>query len=518
MMPTSQASTPTPTCWLPHPESIPSPHPRHAIVIGAGFGGLAAALRLRARGYEVMLIDKQDQLGGRASVHQRNGFVFDAGPTVITAPFLLEELFALFGRRMADYLDLRPLYPWYRIRFADGSTFNYGGSLAQTLDEIRKFEPRDVDGYRRLLDKTKRIFEVGFRRLGDQPFLSPASMMKIVPQMLALESHRSVYSLTSKYITNDKLRQVFSFQPLLVGGNPFNTTSIYSLIHYLEREWGVHFPMGGTGAIVHALGQLMQEVGIRVCLGETVERIVVQNGRATGVQLHGGDIRHGDIVVANADAPFVYKHLIAPEHRRKWTDTRVDKMRYSMGLFVLYFGATRTYPDLAHHTILLGPRYKELLADIFDRQQLAQDFSLYLHAPTRTDPSMAPPGCESFYVLAPVPNLQADIDWDTVGPVYRDRILTYLDSTVCPDLKSHVVEDFYVTPQHFRDHLLSLHGAGFSVQPTLTQSAYFRFHNRSEDVDNLYFVGAGTHPGAGLPGVLCSAKVLDNILDPADAR
>ncbi len=497
------------------------PHARaagKAIVVGAGFGGMAAALRLRARGYDVTLLDSQDQLGGRGYTYRRNGFVFDAGPTVITAPFLLEELFSLFHKSIRDYVDIRPIHPWYRIRFHDGTYFDYGGTLEQTLDEIRKFEPADVDGYLRLLKKTQRIFDIGFQKLGDKPFLTLGSMLKVVPYLVALSSHLTVWSHTSGYIRNDKLRRVFSFQPLLVGGNPFTTTNIYSLIYYLEREWGVHFAMGGTGALVQGLGRLLDEEGVQVRLGETVEEILVRDRTAHGVRLRGGETLPADIVVANTDAPFLYKRMVAPEHRRKWTDRRVDRMKYSMGLFVLYFGAKRQYPDLAHHTILLGERYRGLLDDIFNQHRLTDDFSLYLHAPTRTDPSMAPPGCETFYVLAPVPNLQGDIDWAEAGPRYARNIIDYLDRTVCPDLRKNLVEDFFVTPTHFRDRLHTEYGTGFSIQPLLTQSAWFRFHNRSEDVANLFLVGAGTHPGAGVPGVLCSAKVLERVIpDPTAA-
>ena len=485
-----------------------------AVVIGAGFGGLGAALRLRARGYRVTVVDKQDKLGGRGYAYNRNGFIYDAGPTVITAKFLLEELFALFGKNIADYVELRPVTPWYRIRFHDGTHFDYGGTLEETLAEIRRIEPADADGYLRLLEKTKKIFDIGFTQLADQPFDKFSTMLKILPDFVSLKSYETVWQHTARYIRNDKLRRVFSFQPLLVGGNPFTTTSIYSMIQYLEREWGVHFAMGGTGALVAALGRLMQEEGIEIRLNETVEEVLVENGRATGVALAGGRRIPADVVVSNADVPYLYKHMIKPEHRRKWTDRRVDRQKYSMGLFVLYFGARRTYPNLAHHTILLTERYRGLINEIFEGTKLPEDFSLYLHAPTRTDPSMAPPGCESMYVLSPVPNLQADIDWSVAGPRYAQAIIQYLEETVCPDLRRHITEEFYVAPDHFEKNLLSVHGSGFSIQPVFTQSAYFRFHNRSEDVQNLYVVGAGTHPGAGMPGVLSSAKVLDRVVPP----
>jgi phytoene desaturase len=488
---------------------------KKAVVVGGGFGGMASALRLRSKGYEVVLLDKQDKLGGRGYVYKRNGFTYDAGPTVITAPFLLEELFTLFGRKMKEYLHLVPVEPWYLIRFADGSSFRYGASLKDTLEEIRKFRQEDVAGYEKLLSKCRKIFDVGFVKLGDQPFLSAASMVKVAPDMLRLESYLTVHQLISRYIKDERLRRVFTFHPLLVGGNPYTTTSIYALIHYLEREHGVWYAMGGTGAIVDSLAKLMDEVGVKVKLGATVSSIITDAGKAVGVETRDGCRIGADLVVANADPPYVYKYMLKSGDRKKWTDERVESMKYSMGLFVLYFGTNRQYPELAHHTILLGERYKDLLEDIFNRKHLSEDFSLYLHAPSRTDHSMAPSGHECFYVLAPVPNLQAQINWDVQGPKLADRILRFLESTVLPNLSEHIVDQFFVTPEHFRDNLLTHYGTGFSVQPTLLQSAYFRFHNKSEDVENLYFVGAGTHPGAGMPGVLTSAKVLDRIISDA---
>ncbi len=486
-----------------------------AVVIGAGFGGIAAALRLRARGYAVTLLDRLEQLGGRAQVYRRGGFVFDAGPTVITAPFLFEELFGLFGKRMADYLDLRPVTPWYRFAFPDGRVFDYGGTVEETLAEIRRFEPADQGGYRRMVEMSRRIFDKGFVELSDQPFHRLRDMLRVAPALLRLRSDRSVYGMVSRYIRHPLLRQAFSIQPLLVGGNPFDTTSIYSLIHYLERQWGVHFPMGGTGALVGGLGRLLEEEGIDVRLGAGVSRLLLDQRRARGVVLDSGEEVHSEIVVSNADAPFLYKEMVDRPVRKRWSDRRIERLKYSMGLFVLYFGTTRRYPDVAHHTIVLGERYKELLRDIFDRKILADDFSLYLHRPTATDPSMAPPGCDAWYVLSPVPNLQAGIDWETEGPRYRDRIVSALNTGLLPGLKETITEDFFVTPADFRSRYLSLHGAGFSIQPLFTQSAWFRFHNKSEDVENLYLVGAGTHPGAGLPGVLSSAKVLDRLVPDA---
>ena len=511
---------------------------QHAIVIGAGFGGIAAALRLRHRGYRVTLIEQLDQLGGRATVTKRNGFTWDMGPTVITAKFLFDELFELFGKKREDYVKFVDLYPWYRVQFADGSFFDYGGTIEQTLEQIRKFSPEDCDGYLKFLDHSKRIFEVGFVELGDKPFDTLGSMLRCAPQMIKLGAWRTVWGLAKKYIRNDKLRRVFSFQPLLVGGNPFNTTSIYSLIHYLEREWGVQYAMGGTGALVNALGKLMEQEGIEVVLNQKVEQLGIgvlsqclippdpkrlplraelarAATRIVGVRLQSGHVivlapGAGDIVVCNADAPFVHQHLLK---NHSVSQRRLDKLKYSMGLFVLHFGTSKQYLDVKHHTILLGEKYQQLLHEMFDLKMLEMsDFSVYLHRPTATDPSMAPPGHDCWYVLCPVTNLQANIDWKTMGPKYRDLIVAYLERVALPKLSEHIVEEFFVTPEHFRDKLSTLHGTGFSIQPTFGQSAYFRFQNKSEDIANLYFVGAGTHPGAGIPGVLCSAKVLERVL------
>jgi phytoene desaturase len=483
-----------------------------AVVIGAGFGGLAAAIRLQARGFDVTLLEKRDMAGGRAYVYRDAGFAFDGGPTVITAPFLFEELFALAGRRMADHLELVPVDPFYRIRFNDGRTFDYSGDHDRMLAQIRAFNPADATGYERFIEESRRIYAVGFEALSDVPFTRWTDMARVVPQMIKLGSHRSVYSLVSQHIKDPDLRTVMSFHPLLVGGNPFSTTSIYSLIAFLERQWGVWFAKGGTGAIVEALVNLFTDLGGTLECGAEVENIEIANGRATGVRLADGRVFGAQVVVSNADSPYTYKRLIAPSARKKYTDKRIDAMAYSMGLVVVYFGTDRTYDDMAHHTILLGPRYKELLADIFHKKTLAEDFSLYLHAPTRTDPSLAPAGHENMYVLAPVPHLDSGTDWDEVGEAYRERIFSFLEETVAPDLRRHLVTTRMITPKHFHDELNSLKGAGFSVEPTLTQSAYFRPHNKSEDVEGLYFVGAGTHPGAGMPGVLCSAKVVDRLI------
>jgi phytoene desaturase len=488
-----------------------------AIVIGAGFGGIAAALRLRAKGYDVSLIDRCSGLGGRAQVFERDGFKHDAGPTVITAPFLFEELFTLFGEKFSDHVNLVPLTPWYRFHFSDHSQFDYGGTLDETLAEIARIEPSDCDGYRRLLVESEKIFNVGFVQLSAVPFHRFGTMLKQIPALLKLRSQDTVWKLVSRHIKNPKLRQAFSIQPLLVGGNPFDTTSIYGLIHYLERAHGVHFAMGGTAAITEALGALMARHGIDIQLNTTVRGIDIVDGVATGVSLDNGPSIEADLIVSDADPAHLYTNMIRPEHQAPSARLKLAAAEFSMGLFVLYFGTTRQYPDVAHHTIWLGERYRELLADIFHDKILAEDFSLYLHRPTATDPTFAPSGCDSFYVLCPVPNLKGAVDWATEGPRLQERIVAALENTILPGLGECITSDFYMTPENFRSDYLSAYGAGFSVSPLFRQSAWFRFHNKAEGIRNLYLVGAGTHPGAGLPGVLCSAKVMDALVPSVNA-
>ena len=488
----------------------------HAVVIGSGFGGLAAAVRLGARGYKVMVLEKADAPGGRAVVHRQDGFVFDGGPTVVTAPFLFEELWTLCGKKMSDDIDMRPVTPFYRVRFEDGTHFDYTGDPAAMRAEVAKVSPADVDGYERFVRMSEDIFRVGFEKLAHVPFLDVGSMLKIIPEMVKLQSYRTVYGLVSQFLKHEKLRQVMSFHPLLVGGNPFSTTSIYTLIAFLERKWGVHFPIGGTGELVKGLVNLIEHsVGGTVRCGAEVKRITLDGRKATGVELVNGEIIPAAVVVSNADAAWTYRYLVAPEARKTWTDRRIERSRYSMSLFVWYFGTDRKYDDVAHHTILLGPRYRELLNDIFEKKILAEDFSLYLHRPTATDPSLAPDGCDAFYVLSPVPHLDAGIDWATRAESYRKSIEAYLSKTVLPDLGKHVVSSRVLTPQQFQDDLMSFKGAAFSLEPVLTQSAWFRPHNQSEDIENLFLVGAGTHPGAGMPGVLSSARVLDRVVPDA---
>ena len=483
-----------------------------AVVIGSGFGGLAAAVRLRARGYRVVVLEALDQAGGRARVFREGGYVFDAGPTVITAPYLLDELFALVGRDPRDYFSLVPVDPFYRILFHDGTSFDYVGDDERLLPRIAALSPRDVDGYRRLARHAERIFEVGYTGLADRPFHRLSQMLRVLPDMARLGSYRTVHGLVSHYIRDERLRQALTFEPLLVGGSPFRTTSIYLLIHWLERKWGVHFARGGTGRIIEALVRLLDDLEVEVRLDSPVEEIVVRHGRVTGVRTADGRVEPADIVVSNADPTFTYGRLLPAAHRPRHGDRRLARVRQSMGLFVGYFGARRTWPELAHHTIVLGPRYEGLLDDIFRRRVLADDFSLYLHAPTRTDPSLAPPGHEAFYVLSPVPNMRSGVDWERTADGYFERILEHLERRLVPGLRDAIDVRLTMTPPDFARDLRSPDGAAFGPEPLLTQSAWFRYHNRSPDVAGLYFVGAGTHPGAGVPGVLNSAKVLDRLV------
>jgi phytoene desaturase len=488
---------------------------RKALVIGSGFGGLAAAIRLQVRGYATTILEMRDKPGGRAYVFEDRGFIYDAGPTIITAPFLIDELFELAGKRTEDYVRIVPVTPYYRIIFHDGREFDYTGNEAEIIAQIRKFEPDDVPGYLEFVKKSRAIFERAFIDLADRPFSSVADMIKVAPDLIRLRSHESVYRLVSRYVKHPLLRQVFSFHPLLVGGNPFQSSSIYAMIHYLERKWGVHFAMGGTGALVQALVRLFEEMGGTLRLNCRVEQLLVEHGTATGVRLSSGEALAAEVVVSNADVANFYQKAVPG--RTTWTDARLERMRYSMGLFLIYFGTDRTYPELAHHSIVLTERYEKLLEDIFRRKVLAADFSLYLHAPTRTDPSLAPPGCECFYVLSPVPNLAGKTDWAEVKERYAEAILASLEK-ICPNLRKHIVSKLIWTPEDFESQLDAHLGSAFQFEPILTQSAWFRPHNVSEEVKNFFLVGAGTHPGAGLPGVLSSAKLLERVLPEVGSR
>ena len=498
---------------------LPLPRQRwpHAVVIGSGFGGLAAAIRLGAKGYRVSVLEKLDAPGGRAYVYRQDGFTFDAGPTIVTAPFLFEELWKLCGARLSDDVTLVPVSPFYRIRFQDGSHFDYCGDASAMRAEIARFSPGDVGGYDAYMKASEAIFKVGFEQLGDVPFDKWTDMARIAPEMIRLSSYRSVFGLVSKFFRDARLRVVFSFHPLLIGGNPFTASSIYCLIAFLERCWGVHFALGGTGRLVDGLVKLIRGQGGTLRCNQEVREIIVEDGAACGVRLASGETIEADLVVSNADSAWTYRHLLPPSARSRWTDKRIERARYSMSLFVWYFGTRRQYRDVPHHTILLGPRYKELLTDIFERKILAEDFSLYLHRPTATDRSLAPEGCDAFYVLSPVPHLQSGTDWSAMAEKYRRAIMRELGNTMLPDLENQIATSRMLTPQDFQDRLSSFRGAAFGLEPILTQSAWFRPHNRSEDIDRLYLVGAGTHPGAGLPGVLSSARVLDSLVPDAES-
>lgn len=488
--------------------------PTQIVVIGSGFGGLSAAIRLQARGYEVTVVEKRDKPGGRAYVYEQDGFTFDGGPTIITVPHLIRELFDLAGRRMEDYVQLVPLDPFYNVRFDDGSVFHYNGDRDFLIEQIRQFNPADVEGYHRLSRAASEIFKAGLP-LMEQPFLSLFDMVKVAPDLIRLQTYKSVAAFVSQYLQDERLRRAFSFHPLLIGGNPFQSTSIYAMIHKLEQEFGIWFPMGGTGALVNALVRLFRELGGTLRLGSTVQEIEISptTGCATGVQLQDGELMRADAVVSNAEVAYTYLDLVKPEFRRLQSDRRLQNTRYSMSLFVLYFGTNRRYEHLAHHEILLGRRYREWTRDIFTRKILPDDFSLYLHHPTATDPSLAPPGCDGWYVLSPVPNLEGDTDWRREAKPYRDAIVDYLERNYLPDLSQHIVTERSIDPLHFRDTLNSYRGSAFSIEPTLMQSAWFRPHNRSEDVPNLYLVGAGTHPGAGIPGVMNSGKIAAGLIE-----
>ena len=489
---------------------------RHAIVIGSGFGGLAAAVRLGARGYQVTVLEKLDAPGGRAYVHRQQGYTFDAGPTIVTAPYLLDELWALCGRNRADDVELRELDPFYQVRFEDGDFVDYSGNLDAIRAQIARIEPRDVPALDRFLAASQEIYDIAFGEYATKPFHDFGTFLKAAPDLVRLGGYRSVQGFVSRYFRNDKLRILFSFHPLLVGGNPFTTTSFYCLISHLERTYGVHWAMGGTGALIRGLAKLVAGQGGTLRCGAEVAQITHDGRRATGVRLASGETLPADIVVSNADAAWTYSRMLGDHPRRRWTDAKLARSRYSMSLFVWYFGTNRRWDDVRHHTIMMGPRYEGLLDDIFTRKRLADDFSLYLHRPTASDPSLAPPGCDSFYVLSPVPHLGSGTDWAARAEGYRASIQRKLEQTLLPGLGEAIVTSRMLTPVDFRERLLSVNGAAFALEPWLFQSAWFRPHNRSEELERLYLVGAGTHPGAGIPGVLSSAKILDQVVpDPA---
>tara|TARA_X000000368_G_scaffold328970_1_gene266020 strand:+ start:20 stop:1486 length:1467 start_codon:yes stop_codon:yes gene_type:complete len=482
------------------------------VIIGSGFGGLASALRMRAKGYDITLVEKHPDLGGRARVFKKGDFTYDGGPTVITAPYLFEELFSLFNKKITDYVKIVPLKLWYRFVFEDGTNFDYSGDEKQMEKQIKQFSSKDLDGFKKLVKFTEKIFNKGFTELSTKPFNNLIFMFKQVPALLKLRSYQSVFKLVSSFVSNEKLRRVFSMHPLLVGGNPFTTTSIYTLILYLEKKWGIHYAMGGTGSVVNAIEKLMIEENIKILKNSEVTEILTNNKNVTGVRVNNEKEIKCDYIICNSDPPNVYKNLLKSKKNYSFLfKQKIKRMDYSMGLFVYYFGSKKQYKNVAHHTIYFGKSYKEHLSKIFDEKILSEDISYYLHRPSATDPSMSPEGQDAFYVLVPVPNNLSKVNWNLEGEKFKNLVLEKMDMSVLPGIKQNVVNDFYLTPNYFEKDLSTLHGSGFSIQPKFSQSAYFRFHNQSEVFKNLYFVGAGTHPGAGIPGVLSSAKILDEL-------
>lgn len=485
------------------------------IVIGAGFGGMSAAIRLAAAGNEVTLFDKRDKPGGRGYQYEVNGFLFDGGPTVITAPFLFDELFALCGKDRSDYFDLMPVDPFYRIFNEKGEAFNYYRDFEKARQEIARFSPSDVPGFENFVKSTVKVFEE-FHPMTEQPILTFRDMLKILPGMIRTGTYQSMYQYAARFVKDDFVRRICSFHPLLIGGNPFDTPSIYGLIIQFEKEWGIHYARGGTGAIASALARLFTEAGGQLEMNSEVEQIIIDNGKACGVRLQDGRVYKADVVVSNADVAFTYKNMIPKAQRPARLDWYMDGLEYSNSLVVVYFGTKRRYLDsaLSHHNIILGDRYRGIMKDIFRHKSLPKDFALYIHMPTITDSSIAPEGCESFYVLSLVPHLDAGINWAEAGPEYNRRILSFLEENYLPDLQKNIIAQHSIDPVHFRNTLNSHKGAAFSVKPSLLQSGWMRPHNRSSFFENLYFAGAGTHPGAGVPAVLASGKIAANLIDP----
>jgi phytoene desaturase len=484
-----------------------------ALVVGAGFGGLAAAIRLLAAGYRVTVLEARHQPGGRAGQIRDKGFVFDTGPTLITVPDLLEELWQLAGKRLEDDLDIRRLEPYYRIQFKDGKTFSYSGDPETFDSEIARFNQADVDGYHRFLDATQQVYQRAFAELGRASFDRFTTFLKVVPELVRLGGMRSVYDFTSRYIADLHLRTVLSFHPLFIGGNPFRASAIYSIVPYLEKQGGVHFAMGGMHAVVQAMASLIEKLGGEILLDTRVESILTSKGRVAGVATSSGIVMNADIVVANSDAATTLLSLIPETERSRVWSAYWKQARYSMSCFLLYVGLNRQYPELAHHTIVMPKDFRRVVSDIFDAKRIPNDIPMYIHTPTRTDPSMAPPGCESMYILVPVPNLSSGIDWNLVGDDLRERVIESVETELgLEGFRESIEVEHRFSPPDFRDELGSWLGAAFSIEPTLTQSAYFRPHNMLSEVEGAYLVGAGTHPGAGVPGVLLSAEITANLI------
>jgi phytoene desaturase len=502
------------TAPLRFPLPIDSKRP-HAAVIGAGFGGLAMAIRLAVKGYQVSVFENLEQAGGRANVYRQDGFSFDAGPTIVTAPYLLEELWALCGRNLQDDVPLIPMKPFYQIRFNDGSVMRCSGNADEMRAEIQRLSPGDVAGYERFMKLSERTFNIGFEKLGNQPFNTLWDMAKAVPEIVMLGGLRSIHGMVSRFVKDERIRIALSFHPLFIGGNPLKASAVYGLVAHLERHWGVHFSMGGTGALVQGMVRLLESQGGQIFYNTRVDRILTDGKRATGVKLGTGEEIPAHLVACNADAAWTYNNLLPESVRNPLMSLRLKKASFSCGIFIWYFGTKRRYEDVHHHNIVLGPRYVGLLQDIFQKKKLAKDFSLYLYRPTATDPSLAPPGCDAFYVLSPVPHLAADVDWTTHAEPYRQAVEARLTETMLPGLKDEIVTSKVMTPLDFKSRFLSPWGAGFGMEPILSQSAYFRPQNKSHWLENLFMVGAGTHPGAGIPGVLTSARIADEMVpDP----
>lgn len=492
-----------------------------AVIVGAGFGGLAAGVRLGAKGYRVVMLDNLDMPGGRASCIRTNGYRFDLGPTIVTVPHVFEELWRIAGRKMSDDVRLVPLDPFYTIRFPDGSTFTARQDSEAMRAEVARLSPGDLAGYDRFMRESETRYEFGFENLGRRPMDTLLGLIKVLPTFAWLRADRSTYAHAASLMQDERLRMALSFHPLFIGGDPFRVTSMYSLVAYLEKRFGVHYAMGGTIALAEAVAGLVRRLGGEIRFGVEVDEIMVRDGRATGVRTTTGETIEAAVVVSNADAGHTYRRLLRNQPKSRWTDRRLKRTRWSNGLFVWYFGTKGTrdkWPEVGHHTILNGPRYRGLCDDIFIRGKLADDMSIYLHRPTVTDPSAAPEGGDSWYALAPVPHLGFDwpVDWQAEAPRFLARMQAMLEADALPGLGKHVVESRVFTPADFQTRYLSPFGAGFSIEPRILQSAWFRPHNASEEVRGLYLVGAGTHPGAGLPGVVSTAEVLDQLVPAAE--
>jgi len=484
-----------------------------AAVVGAGFGGLALAIRLQSAGIATTVVEARDKAGGRAYQWTRDGFTFDAGPTVITDPDCLSELWRLSGQNMADDVELLPVSPFYRLMWSDGAVFDYSNDDVSLMRQIEELNPADVRGYRRFLEYAGKVYHEGYVKLGQVAFLDFNAMIKAAPALIKNQAWRSVYSMVSSFVENEHLREALSFHTLLVGGNPMTTSAIYALIHKLERDGGVWFPRGGTHALIGAMVAHFERLGGRIRLDDPVAAIDTLGKRATGVTCASGWHGDFDAVASNADVMHSYRTLLDGSPRGERASRALQRKRFSPSLFVVHFGIMGECPDIPHHSILFGPRYKGLLSDIYNRGILADDFSLYLHHPTASDPSLAPTGCSSFYALAPVPHMgKLPADWSKLGPFYADRILEYLEERLIPRLRERLIVSFHYTPADFATDLNAHLGSAFSLEPLLTQSAFFRVHNRDDEISNLYFVGAGTHPGAGIPGVVGSAKATANLM------